>query len=139
MALKCIADCCADNQSNTAHPKKHICPSCGIECAEVSTRAIAHHIRQSWEWKKQAQKYFFCENSHCEVVYFGKNDSSILKAQLRTEVSRKENSDEALLCYCFGVTRADFQNSPQVKDFVLEKPSKSFVHAKPETRQDAVA
>ncbi|MDP2804545.1 MAG: hypothetical protein Q8O24_01255 [Gallionellaceae bacterium] len=121
MALKSIDDCCADAECKATHPKKQICPSCGGEHTEVSARTIAHHIKQSWQWGEHAQKYFFCDNPHCDVVYFGENNITILMPQLRTKVGIKERSDEALLCYCFGVTRTDVMNDPCIKDFVVEK------------------
>lgn len=121
MANQNIADCCSDAECTTAHPKKHNCPSCGEEQAEVSARTIAHHIKQSWQWEESDQKYFFCDNPQCNVVYFGENNSTILKPQLRTQMGLKENSDDALLCYCFGISKADVINNPRIKDFVIEK------------------
>lgn len=113
-----MSDCCSPS---TPHTKKHRCPHNGIEYAEVSARTIAHHIRQSWSWQDLGRRYFFCDDPDCDVVYFGDDDSVILKSQLRTRVGVKEAGDDALLCYCFGISRADALGDPAIRDYVVEK------------------
>lgn len=114
-----MADCCSSSGYTTGHPGKHRCPANGIEYAAVPARTIAHHIKQSWQWRGKAQRYFFCDDPACEVVYFGDDGSVILKSQLRTAIGVKEASAEATLCYCFGVTRADALNDSGIRDFVV--------------------
>lgn len=65
------------------------------------------------------RRYFFCDDPNCEVVYFGDDDSVILKCQLRTKLGAKEAAADGLLCYCFGVTKADALSDPGIRDFVL--------------------
>ncbi|MBW8458620.1 MAG: hypothetical protein K0M58_09280 [Thiobacillus sp.] len=114
-----MADCCSFFDRKAAHPSKHLCPVNGIEYTEVSARTIAHHIKHSWQWHGAAQRHFFCDDPACEVVYFGDDDSVILKSQLRTTVGVKEVSGDSLLCYCFGVTKADALSDSGIKDFVI--------------------
>ena len=114
-----MADCCTESDCKTTHPKKHRCPVNGIEYAEVTARTITHHIKNSWLWQDKGQRYFFCDDPGCEVVYFGEDGSAILASQLRTPVGVKDASDDALLCYCFGVTRADALNDPEIRNFVV--------------------
>lgn len=114
-------DCCATPDSKTTHPHKHRCPANGLEYAEVSARTISHHIKNSWHWQTQDVRYFFCDDPNCDVVYFDEHDSVILKSQLRTQVGIKETSDDALLCYCFGVTKADAHNDSNIKNFVMQE------------------
>ncbi|MBI5889753.1 MAG: copper chaperone Copz family protein [Nitrosomonadales bacterium] len=116
-----MSDCCSPANSATAHPKKHRCPKNGIEYHEVSARTILHHIKQSWLWQDRGRRYFFCDDPDCEVVYFADDDTVILKSQLRTGVGVKETGGDALLCYCFGITKADAAGNPGVRDFVVEK------------------
>jgi len=106
---------CCDNP----HPKRGRCPVDGLEYAEVSTRTIAHHIRAPWAWVPSAKHYYFCDDPDCEVAYFGDDHSVILKSQLRTRVGMKERGPDDLLCYCFGVSRADFARDPATKEFVV--------------------
>jgi hypothetical protein len=114
-----MTECCSSSGCDRAHPKKQRCPVNGKAYSDVSMRTIAHHIREAWGWQPTGQRYFFCDDPACEVVYFGDDGSTILKSQLRTEPGVKEASDEGLLCYCFGVTRRDFRNNPSTRDFVV--------------------
>jgi len=43
------------------------------------------------------------------------------KSMLRTRVVAKEQDGDALLCHCFGVTKADFEREPSARDFVVEQ------------------
>jgi len=114
-----MADGCLTPECCTAQPNRHRCPANGIEYAEVPERTIAHHTKHSWQWDGKGRRYFFCDDPACDIVYFGDDDSVILKSQLRTQVGAKEASGEAMLCYCFGVTKADALNDPSRRDFVL--------------------
>ena len=100
-------------------PKRHRCPINGREYAEVAAKTIAHHITEAWNWQQTAGRYFFCDDPSCEVVYFGDDDSTILKSQLRTRLGLKDTSDDPLLCYCFGVSKHNFQNNPATREFVV--------------------
>ena len=117
-----MTDCCSPADSNAEHLNKHRCPVCGIECSSVSARTIAHHIRASWSWKPSSAGYYFCEAPGCDVVYFGADGSTIVRSQLRTRVGVKEQADDSLLCYCFGVSRADLQRDPAIRGYVVEQP-----------------
>lgn len=113
-----MADCCSPSDGK-AHISKHRCPANGIEYAEVSSRTIAHHIKHSWQWQDKGRRYFFCDDPHCDVVYFADDDSVILKSQLRTKVGVKEAGGDAPLCYCYGVTRGDALDNPGIRDFIV--------------------
>lgn len=111
--------CCASSHCDDNHPDKHRCPVNGREYSPVSAPTIAHHLKDGWAWQATAERYYFCDDPACAVVYFGDDGSTILKSQLRTRVGVKEASDDALLCYCFGVSKADFMRNPASKDFVI--------------------
>lgn len=114
-----MSDCCSSSSCDRAQPKRHRCPVNGREYAEVSARTIAHHIAAAWNWRPTAGRYFFCDDPSCEVVYFGDDGSTILKSQLRTRLGLKDAADEALLCYCFGVSKRDFRDNSATRDFVV--------------------
>ncbi len=84
-----MSNCCSSRESNEK-PKKHQCPVNGNECKTVSIKTIQHHIKQPWNWAVSDQSYYFCDDPDCDVVYFGEDDSVILKAELRTVVGIKE-------------------------------------------------
>ncbi|WP_293604613.1 putative iron-sulfur cluster-binding metallochaperone [Polaromonas sp. UBA4122] len=111
--------CCSASGCDNKHPRKHRCPVNSREYAEVSGRTIAHHIKESWGWVSTAARYYFCDDSECDVAYFGDDDSLILKSQLRTRIGVKEEGDDDLLCYCFCVSKAEFERKPAIKNFVV--------------------
>jgi hypothetical protein len=111
--------CCSASGCDNKHPRKHRCPVNGREYAEVSRRTIVHHINESWGWVATAERYYFCDDSECDVAYFGDDDSLILKSQLRTRIGVKEEGGDDLLCYCFGVSKAEFERKPAIKNFVV--------------------
>lgn len=117
-----MSDCCSSSScSSNSRPKKYRCPVNGKAYPAVSSTTIKHHIAKPWRWKQKDQVYYFCSDPECEVVYFGEDDSIIKKSGLRTSVGIKENSPEALICYCFGVTQHDAVNNPEIREFVLQE------------------
>lgn len=114
-----MADCCTSTDCKTSNPNKRRCPVGGKECSEVSARTIAYHIRDSWKWNDKAGRYFFCDDPACAVVYFGDDGSIIQKPQLRTRLGVKDTFDDTLVCYCFGVTRANALDDSSIRDYVL--------------------
>lgn len=114
-------DCCSPADCKSTNPNKRCCPVSGNECSEVSAKTIAYHIRDSWKWEEKAGRYFFCAEPLCDVVYFGDDGSIFRKSQLRTRIGIKEKTGDAMVCYCFGVTRADALNDAGIRDYVLRK------------------
>lgn len=113
--------CCTVSDTRSSHPRKHPCPQCGVDCADVSADTIVHHLSQPWNWSPCADRYFFCASVDCKVVYFGSDGSMIMRDALRTRVGIKEYSDDALECYCFKLTRADLHKAPALRQFVMDK------------------
>ncbi len=116
-----MSNCCSSSGSRSAHPNRGRCPANGLEYSEVSVRTITHHIKDSWAWAPSAKHYYFCDAPDCDVAYFGDDNSVVLKSQLRTRIGAKEQTDHDLLCYCFGVSRADFERDPTTREFVIAK------------------
>ena len=114
-----MPECCSPPPDSTHHKER--CPMCKKESAGISVQTIVHHIKHSWQWHDTDQKYYFCENPHCEVVYFAKDDTAIMKSQLHTTVGLKTPAEDATLCYCFGVGKADAIRNPSIREFVLTK------------------
>jgi len=113
-----MSDCRSMPSRDSGHPKKQRCPANGQEYAEVSARTIAHHVKESWAWTPRAERYFFCADPACDVVYFGDDGSVLTKSQLRTRVGAKERTSDRPLCYCFGVSAADHLRNPAIMDYV---------------------
>jgi hypothetical protein len=111
--------CCSSSGGDNARSNKARCAANGLECSTVSVRTITHHITQPWAWVPSARKYYFCDDPDCAVAYFGDDDSIVLKSQLRTRLGATERSEHALLCYCFGISRADFVRDPATREYVI--------------------
>jgi len=116
-----MSDCCSSSCQSDAATKKHLCPSNKLEYKKVSSTTILHHIKSPWNWQTKDQSYYFCDDPECDVVYFSEDNTIIEKSNLRTTVGIKEHSLDAIICYCFGVTKATAINTPEVKKFVTEK------------------
>jgi hypothetical protein len=114
-----MTDCCSSDACTISHPNKRPCPVSRQACAEVTVKAISHHIRDAWAWRSMAERYFFCDDPACDVVYFGDDGTLIRKSQLRTRVGVKEAAEDALVCYCFGVTKADALRDSSIREYVL--------------------
>ncbi|MHB1428655.1 MAG: putative iron-sulfur cluster-binding metallochaperone [Rhodocyclaceae bacterium] len=116
-----MGGCCSSSGADVKHPKKRRCPINGAECLEVPTRTITHHIKEPWNWMPTAERFYFCDTPDCDAVYFGDDDSVVFKSMLRTQVGAKGRDGDSLLCHCFGVSRADLDRDPSVRDFVVEQ------------------
>ncbi|HHT00178.1 MAG TPA: hypothetical protein ENK73_04905 [Thiomicrospira sp.] len=115
-----MANCCSTSSKPVQeYPNKHRCPVNEKSYRSVSPSTILHHINEPWNWQNKEQGYYFCEDPDCEVVYFGEDDSVINKSSLRTEVGIKESNSQALICYCFGVSK-EKSTSQAIKDFVVQ-------------------
>lgn len=114
-----MSACCSSSGCESNRPTKHRCPVNSKEYSDVPVRTIIHHLKEPWHWEATASHYYFCDDPACDVAYFGNDDSVIYKTQLRTRIGVKEQTDNDLLCYCFGVSRADYKLDPATKDFVI--------------------
>ena len=115
-----MSDCCSAS-CGSKPPRKHRCPVNGVEYSEVSVKTILHHMTMPWTWSDKKQGYYFCEDPNCDVVYFGEDGSVINRSEVRTTVGVKESSGDAPLCYCFGISKEDFNSNPSLRDFVVQK------------------
>ncbi|MDH3326079.1 MAG: hypothetical protein OEM38_05100 [Gammaproteobacteria bacterium] len=119
-----MSDCCSTN--NQKPPRRHTCPEDNKQCTEVSYKTILHHVIDPWKLVAKNQAYYFCDNPDCDVVYFGLDNSTIRKDQLRTTVGIKETADDTLVCYCFGVSKLEAKSNSQVKAFVIDQTKRDL-------------
>ncbi|MCU7919176.1 MAG: hypothetical protein KZQ95_12570 [Candidatus Thiodiazotropha sp. (ex Epidulcina cf. delphinae)] len=116
-----MVDCCSPGTTDTVPPSTRRCPKNGIEYHNVSVRTLVHHLKQPWRWHSHNRNYYFCADPGCDVVYFSEDGEVILKSQIRTLTGMKEAPNDALVCYCFGITMADTLINPGLKDFIIEQ------------------
>jgi len=82
---------------------------------------MLHHIKQPWIFHLGEQPYFYCDNPKCDVVYFAADARTINKSAIRTRIGIKEYSDDALVCFCFGISKVDAVANKEVKEFVIKQ------------------
>ena len=122
-----MSDCCDSSASENnsgdkkSFPRKFTCPVNAQQYIEVENKTILQHIKSPWEKKLQEEKYYFCDDPDCDVVYFGLSGSVINKSELRTLVGKKEASEDALVCYCFGVSKKLATQNADIKTYVTQK------------------
>ena len=119
-----MTKCCNTSEPTHVYPKKHVCPVNCQEYNEVPSSTVMHHISEPWRWQHKEQGYYFCNDPDCNVVYFGQDDSIIETSSLRTRVGIKEQSEMALICYCFGINKQQALKKPETKAFVIEQTQK---------------
>lgn len=122
-----MSDCCsskkdkADTCEQSALPRKFACPVNERLYVAVEKKTILQHIKSPWEKSLEEEKYYFCDDPNCEVIYFGLKGSVINKSEVRTVVGKKENDKNALLCYCFGVSKASAEKDKKIKAYVTQQ------------------
>jgi bacterioferritin-associated ferredoxin len=83
------------------------CPKCKKEGLEVENITVANHVKESC-WPLGDEKYSYCDNPVCEVIYFtASGGRAIKKAEVKTRVTFKEKGSPRPLCYCKQVTEED--------------------------------
>jgi len=122
-----MSNCCTENIINKADktvnkfPRQQSCPINQQDYILVALKTILHHIKDVWKVNLKEQGYYFCNDPGCDVVYFGENGYTIKKYELRTTIYAKEKDNNALVCYCFGISHANAKNNSEIKDFVIQQ------------------
>ena len=116
-----MSDCCSKTNTGKTFPKKQSCPINQQDYIRVPVKTILHHIKESWNCNLKDQGYYFCTDPGCDVVYFGEDGTQITTSSLRTRVGIKVKKTNAVICYCFGVSREDINNNDNIKDFVIKQ------------------
>ena len=122
-----MSDCCNNQDSANKScegkrlPRKFTCPVNEQLYVEVERKTILQHIKSPWEKSLNEDKYYFCDDPNCDVVYFGLNGSLIDKAELRTVVGKKESDENSLVCYCFGVSKSLATLNPEIRSYVTQQ------------------
>ena len=121
-----MTDCCTSQCQDKSKTSRPDCPVCGQKCLTVSVKTIWHHLRQPWLHKLTGQQYYFCKTPSCHVVYFSEGSTIINQSDIRTAIGIKQQSDDALICFCFGVSRAEAVTNRHAKEFVRQQTKASM-------------
>jgi len=114
MSEQCTLECCTAVQRD-----ERCCPSCGKKGSIVGIKTILLHIHQPWRHELTGNLFYFCKTQTCEVVYFSAGDQVFYHSDVRTRIGQKSHTADALLCYCFGITRQAAECNKEIKEFVI--------------------
>lgn len=94
---------CAAPQVSAVTP----CPRCGTVGSTVGATTPRHALKRDAASRLDGdERYNFCENPECEVVYYGDGGGGIFTTEmLKNRVTIKDDSPETPLCYCFKVLK----------------------------------
>lgn len=121
-----MSDCCSVPATKKSKSKRQDCPVCGSSSLDVSLKTVMHHIKTPWLLQSSANRqYYFCHQPNCNIVYFSNDAHIIKKSVIRTVVGIKEESESALICYCFGISKADAIANKDAKAFVIQQTRES--------------
>ena len=101
--------------------RRHRCPTNGVAYPSVSEKTMLHHLKTPWNVNVRDQRYYYCDDPECSVVYFGEDNEVFSVEALRTPVGMKSRDINATICYCFGVSKREAATDPAVKAYVTEK------------------
>lgn len=121
-----MTECCSSQCEDKPKNAKLDCPACGQKCLNVPIKTMLHHIKKPWIHMPAEQKYYYCSKPSCDVVYFAERSTAITKSDIRTRIGVKEQSDDALICFCFGVSKKEATLNANVKDFVIQQTKASM-------------
>lgn len=120
-----MSECCSQgNQQNSSAR----CPCHGRACREVPYRTLLHHLKTPWHLKMVSQRYYFCDEAMCPVIYFGEDGQCFEQDALRERVGHKQRAGEDMLCYCFDIRYADARENLSLKGYVLEQTRANLCH-----------
>jgi hypothetical protein len=121
-----MPDCCSTSSQDKSGSAKYKCPVNGNAYLEVARKTVLHHIDRPWLHLLDEQKYFYCDDPACEVVYFAEDNTVINRSQVRTRIGAKEQAANALLCYCFGISNLEANTILETRAFVIEQTKRSL-------------
>jgi hypothetical protein len=94
------------NKPPPVGPSVMNCPVSGTRSKQLDLLTVKSHVRHL-KFAMPATQYYFCTAQGCDVVYFPSNSEAPIfsRDDLLVPVAAKESSEEAPICYCFGVNR----------------------------------
>ena len=114
-----MSNCCGSTCESKPKTLKHECPGCHQVALNVSTRTMLQHIKNVWRHDLCDKQNYFCRSNDCEIIYFTEDGEKLKKPDVRTRIGIKEEDDSALICYCFGVSKAVAATDKKAKEFVV--------------------
>ncbi len=115
--------CCSSNNCSDTKPSKLTCPANGKAYRTIPNQTLLHHLKAPWKLEPKVLEapFAFCDDPECKVIYFNALGQTFTQDQVRTPIGQKSHTDNALICYCFGVDKATAQSQPEAKTFVVQQ------------------
>jgi hypothetical protein len=85
-----------------------ICPNCGQPTLKVKEEAVKNQLANAQISYSKKSKWQVCVNESCDTVYI-QNDKLIKKNELKSPVFFKDKTDNALVCYCYKITKGEIK------------------------------
>lgn len=106
-----MPECCTVKTVRPTAPAVMDCPVCGSRSRQVgllTVKSLPRHLR----FVMPVTQYYFCTVPGCDVVYFPLNPKapSFSRDDLWVRVGSKEPTEEATVCYCFGISRRQIRD-----------------------------
>jgi hypothetical protein len=98
---KCCDDRCLSAGVNGA------CPATGTPGIRVELQTVKALLTPAALQRVEAEAYWFCPSSDCEVVYFNHRGQTFTTDDLRVSVWQKQRPGNRTICYCFGENESD--------------------------------
>lgn len=111
-----MSDCCqslpqAETTDRSALPKRLNCPACGHKGKSLSTVTLKCLLKaEAMSRLEPEDVYQFCPEPVCTVVYYNLSKQFSI-GDLQVPVFQKDLALDTPVCYCFGFTRRDLQDS----------------------------
>jgi len=121
-----MSECCSSPIQDKPKSAKLECPVCNKKNLSVQLKTILHHIKKPWTHTLNDEAYYYCSNPNCNIVYFTESAIVINKSDIRSSIGIKEQSADALICFCFGISKEQAESSKIAKDFVIKQTKNSL-------------
>ena len=100
--------CCSSAELPGVSSAPLACPRCGQHGRQITLVTVQAQVAISLR-ALTARFYQFCATPGCEVVYYAAGAPPILCDQVRELIFQKDPNADVLVCYCFRVSRGQFQ------------------------------
>lgn len=88
-----------------------ICPDCGVPAIKVNRKAVINNLNVSEKnINDKSLKWNICVNPTCDSTYFSEKYAFTV-ADIPNPLYFKNDSDDAMICYCSELTRGEIKNA----------------------------
>jgi len=87
-----------------------ICPTCGQPTLKVKQETVESLAKEPSNISSEKGKWQVCVGENCDTVYI-KNDFEIKKDEIKSVAFFKDKTDNAMICYCYKITKADINQA----------------------------